>query len=222
WRQYLWGYYRLVEHVDRIVGTILNALNSSQHARNTIVVFTADHGEGMAEHGWNQKQAFYDAVARVPFIISHPGSSIKGKSNRGLLVNSGVDVIPTLADLASVPLDNQKYKFPGKSIKDAVFEIDSAPPEHHVVSESEFGGFATNKWTHEDRAYGRMVRTPRFKYMAYSRGRVREFLVDMEADPGEMINLALDSRYTSELRRHRQLLKEWCIKTGDDFPVISE
>jgi arylsulfatase A-like enzyme len=220
WRQYLWGYYRLVEHVDQIVGRILASLRASKFSQNTVVVFTSDHGEGMAEHGWNQKQVFYESVARVPFIISHPGTRIKGKVNDTILVNNGVDMIPTLADLAGIPLPGGKHKFQGRSIKDALFESGQATQAQHVVSESEFGGFVTRNWAHEGSAYGRMVRTPRFKYVVYSRGQVRESLIDLQHDPGEMVNLATDASYSAELARHSGILEQWCKQTSDDFPVV--
>jgi choline-sulfatase len=219
WRQYLWGYYRLVEHVDRIVGRILDALRASKFGQNTIVVFTSDHGEGMAEHGWNQKQLFYESVARVPFIISHPDAKAKGRIDDKVLINNGVDMIPTIADLTGISISNRGYKFQGRSIKDALFESSQAMQEQYVVSESEFGGFVVRNWTHEGSAYGRMVRTSRFKYVAYSRGQVRESLVDLQSDPGEMVNLVANARYSEELARHRSILKEWCMQTGDDFPA---
>jgi len=222
WRQYLWGYYRLVEHVDGIVGSILDALETSGHGQDTVVVFTSDHGEGMAEHGWNQKQVFYESVGRVPFIISAPDARHKGRIDEDVLVNSGVDMIPTLAELAGIPLPGRGKHLPGRSIAGILHGHDLATRTQHVVSESEFGGFATRNWTHEGRAFGRMVRTPGFKYVAYSRGRIRESLIDMRTDQGEMVNLAFDSRYVTQLHEHRAILKEWAIQTKDDFPIPNE
>lgn len=223
WRQYLWGYYRLVEHVDRIVGRLLDALRASKFDSNTTVVFTSDHGEGMAEHGWNQKQCFYEPVARVPFIVSHPGARRKGVLDATTLVNNGVDMIPTLADLAGISLPGKVDALPGRSIAPAVTGGDRCTREMSdvpIMSESEFGGFVDTNWTHDGRAYGRMVRTSRFKYVVYSRGKVRESLVDMQGDPGEMVNLAGDPRYNQEMARHRQILAAWCQQTMDDFPSI--
>ena len=56
---------------------------------------------------------------------------------------------------------------------------------------------------------GWSVRSPRYKYVLYHAGRNREMLYDMEADPGEMRNLAVESRYTAELQRHRDMLRQW-------------
>lgn len=220
WRQYLWGYFRLVEHVDGIIGRILDALKASGHAQDTVVVFTSDHGEGMAEHGWNQKQVFYEPVARVPLIISTPDGKNKGKVNDELLVNTGVDMMPTLSELTGVQLPGGAQRFPGRSIAGTLSGTDHAMEGQYVVSESEFGGFVDRNWTHESRAYGRMIRTARFKYVAYSRGRIKESLVDIQSDHGEMVNLAADGRFADELRRHRGILEEWVARTRDDFPAL--
>ncbi|MEX2682343.1 MAG: sulfatase [Candidatus Sigynarchaeota archaeon] len=219
WRQYLWGYYRLVEHVDGIVGSILDALKASGHDQDTAVMFTSDHGEGMAEHGWNQKQVFYESVGKVPFIISAPDARHKGQIDDEILINNGVDMIPTLAELAGITLPGSVKHLPGRSIAGVLYGHDLATRNQHVVSESEFGGFVTKNWSHADRAYGRMVRTPCFKYVAYSRGHIREALIDILADPGEMVNLAVDSSYVEQLHEHRSLLQAWISQTKDDFQI---
>ena len=64
---------------------------------------------------------------------------------------------------------------------------------------------------------GRMVRTERFKYVAYSWCAHREQLFDLEADPGEMVNLAVSARYDGVRQAHRDLLRAWCERTHDGF-----
>jgi len=66
---------------------------------------------------------------------------------------------------------------------------------------------------------GRMVRSQRFKYCVYSEGRRRESLVDIQDDPGEMVNVAEDPRYREVLQRHRAMLAEWRRATRDAFAV---
>ncbi len=66
-----------------------------------------------------------------------------------------------------------------------------------------------------------MLRGQRFKYVAYSEGKNREFLVDLDKDPGEMKNLAGDPAFDKVLNEYRALLSEWCAKTHDTFPVPS-
>ena len=64
---------------------------------------------------------------------------------------------------------------------------------------------------------GRMIRTSRYTYIAYEWGAYREQLFDMVDDPGEMVNLAVSSRHSAELKHHRDLLRAWCEETSDTF-----
>ena len=63
----------------------------------------------------------------------------------------------------------------------------------------------------------RAVLTDRYKYSAYPMGRYREQLVDLQTDPGEMVNLAVNAQFKDELDDHRCRLRAWCEKTEDEF-----
>jgi arylsulfatase A-like enzyme len=71
------------------------------------------------------------------------------------------------------------------------------------------------------RAKGRMVRSQRYKYCVYDHGEHRESLVDLESDPGEMINLAGDPQHHKILRQHRQMLAEWCAAVDTKWPELT-
>lgn len=101
-RYYLHCYYRMTEAVDREIGRVLAALRQSGLDRNTIVVFTADHGEGMGAHGWVEKGAFWEEVIRVPLIISAPSDG--GCGGIHPLLTSGYDLSPTMCDYAGIPV----------------------------------------------------------------------------------------------------------------------
>jgi hypothetical protein len=79
WRYYLWAYYRMVEMVDAEIGRVLDALADSPHARNTLVIFSADHGEANGELGLLTKGFLYDSAARVPLVVSWPGHIPEGE-----------------------------------------------------------------------------------------------------------------------------------------------
>jgi arylsulfatase A-like enzyme len=68
WRYYMWSYYRHVEMVDGEVGRILQALRETGRERDTLVVFSADHGEGLAHHQMVRKSISYDEATRVPRV----------------------------------------------------------------------------------------------------------------------------------------------------------
>jgi len=210
WRKYRFAYYRLLEDVDRQVGQVIEALRQTGQEDNTLVIFTSDHGEGLASHRWTGKMMFYEEEAAVPLIVSWKGVTPAGRMDRRHLV-SALDVLPTICDYAGLeppPLVR------GGSLR-AVIEKPDSPGNEFVVSEMAggMGGAA--------RAF--MVRTQKYKYMVFPASGAAgqsEMLFDMESDPGEMKNLAADAALAPELDRHRQLLAQWKKTTEEDkYPV---
>ena len=209
WRQYRWAYYRLVEKVDRHVGTVLATLGKTKQAAKTVVVFLSDHGECHGVHRWNQKTVFYDESSRVPLIITHKGKTPKGVCDS--LVQTGVDLIPTLCDFAGI---EPPKGLPGLSLK--LHAMGKAPEQgrpYVVVSNRMVQCVPINGVLLQPD--GRMVRTERYKYCLYSKGRRRESLVDMQADPGEMVNLAEKRPSRPVLLKHRAYLGEFARKHND-------
>src|SRR5206468_5633916 len=88
------------EKVDAEIGKVLRALRAAGLEENTLIVFTADHGECAGAHGFNQKTVFYEEAARVPLIISLKGTTKPGTSDK--FVNTGIDIIPTMLDFAGL------------------------------------------------------------------------------------------------------------------------
>ena len=92
WRQYLYAYYRLVEKVDTEIGKILDTIESVGIRDNTLIIFTSDHGDGNASHGWNQKTFLYQEAVKVPFIVSYPNKIKTKKQNKLVLISNGLDL----------------------------------------------------------------------------------------------------------------------------------
>ena len=90
-------YYGLTEWMDTEAGKVLTALGSSAAATNTVVIYTADHGENMGEHGLWWKNAVYDQATHVPLIVSWPARWAGGQRRAGAC--SLVDVVQTVAQL---------------------------------------------------------------------------------------------------------------------------
>ena len=213
WRQYCWAYYRLIEKVDRHVGTLLDALRESGQQENTVVIFLSDHGECHGVHRWNQKTVFYDEAARVPFIISQKGTTPQGTCDA--LVQTGVDLIPTLCDFAGI---DAPKGLPGRSLKAHALNQNSGEDRPYIV--------VSNKMVQCEpvdgvmlQPEGRMVRSQKFKYCLYSLGRRRESLIDMHTDPGEMVNLTAKSQYRTALLQHREFLRDFAQKHGDNIAL---
>jgi len=210
WRQYLWGYYRLVEKVDDEIGKVLDALKKGGYEDNTVVIYTSDHGEGVAAHHWNQKQILYEEAVRTPLIIQWNG--ITKKRVYPDLVSENLDIPVTILDIAGV---KKPSTMRGISLK-PVLEGKSPLIRNFVVSETMFAHGKTNEG-----ATGRMIRTKNFKYIIYDNGEKREQLFDLETDPGEMNNLVYNKNYGTQLNKHRKLLLDWAKNTHDsEFPYI--
>ena len=193
WRLYLYAYYRMTERVDRAVGTVLDALKARGLDRETIVVFTSDHGEGMGAHRWVVKLMLWQEVLSVPLMVSWPGRIGAGKRNASLAC--GADLLPTLSDLARVtaPAGVQ-----GRSLAPALLKSRTLPRKFLMAQ--------LNPDTKDHAMQAHALRTERYKYWRFSSGDRRELLFDLEADPGERRDLARESSMQQTLARHRYLL----------------
>ena len=212
WRQYLWAYYRITESVDRSIKYLVDGLENAGLLEHTLVVLTSDHGEGCAEHHWNQKQTLYESVTHVPFIIADPLASTPGRVERRTLVSNALDLMPTICDYAG---SSPPQYCRGVSLRSAVMNPGASIERDFIALETTFAQGAE-----ELDLRGRSLRTLRYKYTIYDRGRRREQLFDMESDPGEMSNLAACEQHQHILNRHRELLAGWCRDTEDSFPLV--
>ncbi|UCH33355.1 MAG: sulfatase-like hydrolase/transferase [Armatimonadota bacterium] len=189
WRYYNYIYNRQVEMVDADVGRILDALEDAGAAANTLVMLTADHGDGRGRHGKVSKWTPYDESAKVPLIASWPGRAVTGAHDHDHLV-CGLDLMSTVCDCAGVdpPVDLR-----GRSLR-PLLEGKPVQWREFVVVETQ--------------VVGRAVRTPRYKYVVYEDDPVQQ-LFDMRDDPWETRNLIAEPGYADVVRDHRKRLKEW-------------
>ena len=203
WRRLRWGYYRIIEKVDREIGKILGTIREYDLDDDTLIVFSSDHGEGHGAHRWNQKSILYEEVVRVPLIVRPPGGQA-GRVNRTHLTSTGLDIFPTICDYAGV---GPPANLQGRSLRPLVDGRDPEDWRDAVFVETVLNGYGG----------GRAVRTDRYKYIVYDRGRYPEQLFDMKTDPGEMVNLAVESRHREVLQEHRRLLFRHIGLTKDEF-----
>ncbi|MBN1572528.1 MAG: sulfatase-like hydrolase/transferase [Deltaproteobacteria bacterium] len=109
WRAYIDYYINCTLDVDRRIGEVLDALEESGQADNTIVIFTSDHGEMAGAHGLRQKlPAIYRENTNVPLVICHP--DVSGGFSTDALA-SGVDLVPTIMAIAGISEEKLKGRY---------------------------------------------------------------------------------------------------------------
>jgi choline-sulfatase len=162
------AYFALVTYVDRKLGELLDALEHTGQAADTMVVFTSDHGDMLAERRMVQKRCFYEWSVRVPILLRLPDRSRAG--TRVPRPVSLLDLAPTLLDVAGVP-GERRLELAGTSLLGD--EEQTIFSEYHVE---------------KVRAPCFMARRGRHK-LIYIHGHDRQ-LFDLESDPGEWTNLA--------------------------------
>lgn len=199
WRAHSWIYHRLTERLDAQVGVVVEAIRRARLEENTIVVLTSDHGDLNGAHRLEHKSTFHEESTRVPFLLSHPGKVPAGRVDGTHLVSNGLDLLPTLCELAEIPLPPVAYD--GMSLAPIARAESRAAWRDFLVVESE---------------RDRMVRSARFAYSLHGDAETTwETLYDLGADPGQMRDLASDTSFHSTLQQHRAFLGDWCQRTWD-------
>jgi iduronate 2-sulfatase len=190
-RQAQQAYRASISFLDAQVGRVLDALDKSGLADNTIVVFTSDHGYHMGEHGLYQKMSLFEESARVPLLIAAPGRCQAGGVARAPV--SQVDLFPTLAALCGVeaPKNLQGQSLvplltdpaaPGRNW--AVTQVVRGSNLRRVAPKSDAGAGGKKQF------FGYSLRTPRYRYTEWDEGREGRELYDHDTDPKELTNLA--------------------------------
>ena len=198
WRLYRGAYRSFMGDVDRQIGIVLDALRESGLERDTVVIFTSDHGDHDGEHRLTMKRSFYEAAVHVPLLVRWPGQVAAGRVDETHLINNCIDLLPTLCDLAGVAAP---AGLPGRSFARPALGEEPARWRDYVVSET---------------VAGRMLRSARYKYcVLHHDGVSEELLCDLREDPLETVNLAVSTAHRRVLRDHRNLLAAWTRQAGD-------
>ncbi len=184
-------YYAKIAHIDARIGRLLDLVRRRGWDERTAVVFWSDHGEMLGDKARLYKSCFFEGAARVPLIVRHPARTGAGRVAPGLV--SLVDLFPTLLGFAGAEPKPGAF---GRSLLPLLAEPDRP---HHEAVFSEF-----------DRRT--MVRDARHKLVVDDAGRDLQ-LFDLQADPGETLNLAGRPDQREHTRRLRETLLRWLLAT---------
>jgi arylsulfatase A-like enzyme len=211
-------YYGHVAFVDHLFGRLLEALDEMGALENTIVACVSDHGTHLGDHGFFQKQSYWDVSARVPLFFTGPGPpSGPGVGIRQGEVSTPVSagsLLPTLMDLAGLEIPpSVQYPSLAPALRDGL-DVPPAP----VFSEIDYG-----LWGYRPGERYVMVRDGRWKLCLYRSPLADDgpsperetnpaedrVLYDLEADPGERHNLAPDAAYGQVMERLVDAIDAW-------------
>ena len=186
WKELVYGYLACVSFVDDQAGKVIEALENSKYADNTIVVLWSDHGQHMGEKKHWRKQALWEESTRVPLFFKIPGQKTRGLTSKRVV--SLLDIYPTLVDLCDLPANS---KLDGNSLVPLIHNPD-LEWEKPVLS----------SWYYKNHS----VRSENWRYIQYRDG--SEELYDHLEDPGEHRNLASDPEYAEIIIEHKKWLPE--------------
>jgi choline-sulfatase len=179
------AYYAAISYLDERIGEVLDAIAQSGFEQDTVVVFTADHGEFLGERGLWYKMSFLEPSARVPLIVRVPGDDGGRRFTQPV---SLLDLAPTVLELACGSEAVAEADMDGRSLVPALRDhagTDRGP----VISEYHAEGV---------NAPAAMVREGRHKLIVCRDD--PDLLYDVESDPHELSNLADDEATVSRLR----------------------
>jgi arylsulfatase A-like enzyme len=218
YQRYIKDYLRCVASVDDNVGRLLDYLDESGLAENTIVIYTSDQGFYLGDHGWYDKRFMYEESLRMPFVIRYPREIKPSSVNTDIILN--LDFAPTFLDYAGVPIPNNMQ---GESLRPL---LNGETPQSWRTS------MYYRYWMHCDSFhnvyshYG--IRTHRYKLIYYY-GKTYGLkgssehditpeweLFDLEKDPYEMKNAYHEAAYKEIVADLTKELEALQAKYQDD------
>lgn len=216
-------HHRALVGVDENLGRVLDYLDSSGLAEDTLVIYTTDNGYFLGEHGWYDKRFMYEESLRIPLLVRYPRLPKSGLVEQRWVMN--IDIAPTILDFAGVGIPQSMQ---GRSLRPL---LEGDPPEDW--RDSVFYSYYENSWAFREMAREQMtdpsfefwtahrvgpnrgLRTDRYKLIEYySEGDYWE-LFDLEEDPHELHNLyaepgsaALAEDLRRRLREQQRIYRE--------------
>lgn len=198
------AYYGMLSYLDDKIGRLLEVLDETNLAHNTLVIFTSDHGEMLGERGMWHKHHFFEPSIRVPLTLRWPGRIDHGRATDPV---SHIDLLPTLMDMLEV--DDVPEKFDGQSLLPV---LQGGTVEHPIFADYLAIGPCVPC---------RMVRIGNYKYM-YTHGK-DEQLFDLSNDPREKKNIASESGCLQiKAKLERALHASWNPEEVDQRVQLSQ
>ena len=181
------AYYASVAYMDAQVGKVLNKLKETGQDKNTIVIFTSDHGYHLGEHDFWAKVSLHEESVKVPLIISAPGKT--GASSNSFV--ELIDLYPTLAKMCGLEVPS---RIQGTNIE-AILDNPKLSIKDSILC-------ANGK--------GFLLRDDKWAYIEYKKGAE---LYDMAKDPLQYNNLISNPEYKETVKKYKKKLADRLAET---------
>jgi arylsulfatase A-like enzyme len=211
-------YLRTIHSIDESVGRLLDWLDETGQADDTIVIYTSDQGFFLGEHGWFDKRFMYEESFQMPFLMRYPAAVQAGSVCNDMLCN--VDFAPTFLDYAGLTIPNYMQGRSGRSVLEC-----KTPDDWDQVAYHRY-------WMHRDpdhNAYSHYgIRDQRYKLIYWYNdgfdlpgtnqgGQDKEWeLFDCEKDPLELFSVADDPTYANVRNDMLAKLTAKMMEIGDE------
>ncbi len=209
-REHIAAYYAMITHLDVHIGRVLDALEATGEADNTIIVLAGDNGLAVGQHGLLGKQNIYEHSAGVPLVMSGPGIP-HGEVREGLCYIH--DIFPTLCELSGLPTP---ASVEAKSLTPLMQNTTGEIRDSILLSYSTGPIRKSEGNSHQPDGILRGVRQGRWKLIKSScRGSINTRLYNLDTDPCELQDLSDHPAHRAQTLHLEKLLQEWMVRTGD-------
>ena len=201
-KKFIQAYLASVASIDDLIGQLLDVVDATALRKNTIVVFTSDHGWGMGQKDYLYKNSLWQESTRIPLVIRAPGESRAGHSTD--LPVSLIDLYPTLIDLCDLPNDtvtnDQGRPLDGHSMRPLLTNDTWDGPDAALT--------AMYKWarSYDPKHQSYSLRSKDWRYIRYENG--KEELYHTSRDAHEWLNLADSPEHTAVKKKMNQQLSD--------------
>jgi arylsulfatase A-like enzyme len=201
-------YQGLIKQLDDELGRVWAALEELGRWDDTLIVFTADHGDFLGDHWLGEKEQFHDTVQRVPLLVYDPDPAADAtRGHAETRFAESVDAVPTVLDALGIAWPGERIE--GRSLLDLIRQREADGWRHAVYSELDYSFREARLLLHRDvdecRAW--MIRTDEWKFVHWQGFRPQLF--DLLNDPDEFLDLGADPNCTQVRMELKEALFDW-------------
>lgn len=201
-------YMGLIAQIDDHLGRLMEFLDRTGRLKDTLIVFTSDHGDYLGDHGLGEKELFFEEALKLPLIVVDPSSAADG--TRGTTVDAlveAIDLVPTFLDVLGAP--PVPHRLEGRSLQPFLHGAEPGDWRDDVFAECDYSlrharrtlGLAPA----EARAW--MIRDRRWKFILHER--FSPELYDLDSDPAEQVDLGTDPGHAGVREQMATRLFAW-------------